>query len=72
MVRIFKPLLIPIFSEKKIKVPRILVIHVTLLKHIYYFQKRIDPNTPGCRGLYFRNHVSCQAVQIIPFLILFL
>jgi len=27
-----------------------------------YFLKRIDPTTPGCRGLYLGYHVSCQAV----------
>jgi len=27
-----------------------------------YFLKRMDPTTPGCRGLYLGYHVSCQAV----------
>jgi hypothetical protein len=27
-----------------------------------YFVKRMDPTTPGCRGLYLGYQVSCQAV----------
>jgi len=32
------------------------------LPNYKYFQKRIDPTTPGCRGLYLGYHISCQAV----------
>jgi len=27
-----------------------------------YYQKRMDPYTPGCRGLYLGHYVSCQVV----------
>jgi len=33
-----------------------------ILLNYKYFQKRMDPHTPGCRGLYLEYHVSCQAV----------
>ena len=32
------------------------------LPNYKYFQKRMDPSIPGCRGLYLGYHVSCQAV----------
>jgi len=32
------------------------------LPNYKYFQKRMDPNTPSCRGLYLGHHVSCQPV----------
>jgi len=32
------------------------------LPNYKYFLKRMDPTTPGCRGLYLGYHVSCQAV----------
>ena len=35
--------------------------NVTLPNH-KYFQKRMDPNTPGCRGLYLGYHVPRQAL----------
>jgi len=32
------------------------------LPNYKYFQKRMNPYTPDCRGLYLGYHVSCQAV----------
>jgi len=32
------------------------------LSNYKYFQERMDPYSPGCRGLYFGCHVSCQVV----------
>jgi len=51
--------------RKKVMVPMVLDIYVkvTLLNY-KYFQKRIDPNMPGSKGLYLGFHVSCQAILI--------
>ena len=60
--------------RKQVMVSMMLKFHVKLtLPNNNYFQKRMDPTIPDCRGLYLGYHVSCQGVledKKIPIFIL--
>ena len=58
---IFKPLFI-CFQETGNGTNEVRYLCKVTLTNYKYFLKRMDPTTPGFRGLYLGYHVSCQAV----------
>jgi len=58
---IFKPLLL-CFQETGNGIKDDRYSCEVILLNYKYFQKRMDPNTHGCRSLYLGYYVSCQVV----------